>query len=171
MSQIRHLISLLAALLLTQCAREPAPYTVVSTTLSKHAESTEFRKVFSLNHDLRGNGWVMRRGTKIAFGADGSVTLDTIVYALDGLPLPNAIQLESIQYGPDGNVLFAIPGNDVGHSLHMRHARRDYPVSARFGYKKPYFERITTVKFAARLLKEPGLVPAYHTSSKQGAGW
>ncbi len=153
--------------LLAGCAAKQETYTVVSTQLSKHANSTEFSKVFELDTDLHGNGWVMRRGTRIAFGSDGSVVLDTNVYALDGLPLPNAIQLESIQYGPDGNVLFAVPGNDLGHPLHLRHARRDYPVNARFGYKKAYFERITTVKFAARLLREPGLPPSY-PSGKQG---
>ncbi len=156
------LTKLTASLLLfacAGCASKPASYTVVSTTLTKHADSTEFRKVFALNADLQGNGWVMRKGTRIAFGSDGSVELDTIAYALDGLPLPNAIQLESIQYGPDGNVLFSVPGNDVGHPLHLRHAHRDYPCNVRFGYKRAYFDRITKVKFAARLLREPGAPP------------
>lgn len=136
-------------------------YTVVSTQLDKLPESTEFRKVYGLNSDLRGNGWVMRKGTKISFGNDGGVELDTIVFATDELNLPNAIQLESIQYGPDGNTLFSVPGNDVGHSLHLRHPRRDYPNKVLFGYKSAYFPRITTVKFAARLLSEPAtpLIP------------
>lgn len=156
-----------ALLLLAGCASDPAPRTVVSTTLSRHADSTEFRKVYTLNSDLHGNGWVMRRGAKITFGSDGSAELDAIVYAQEGLPLPNAIHLESIQYGPDGNVLFAVPGNDVGHPLHLRHARRDYPVRQGFGYKRAYFDRITTVKFAARLLREPA-PPLPAPSGKQG---
>ena len=160
------LLSLLPLLFLAGCATPPADYTVVSTRLAKHADTSEFSKVFHLDSDLHGNGWVMRRGTKISFGSDGSVSLDTNVYALDGLPLPNAIQLESIQYGPDGNVLFAVPGNEVGYPLHLRHPRRDYPVSTRFGYKKAYFERITAVKFAARLLTEP-VPPLTPSSGKQ----
>lgn len=152
---------------LTGCVSKPAPYTVVSTTLTRHQDSNEFTKVYALDSDLHGNGWVMRRGTKITFGTDGSVILDTIVYAEEGLKLPNAVQLESIQYGPDGNMLFAIPGNDVGHSLHMRYTRRDYPVKSRFGYKRAYFDRISSVQFKARLLCEPGPAASY-TSGKQG---
>jgi hypothetical protein len=145
----------LVALTLSSCSTPPASYTVVSTTLSKHSSSDDFTKIFTLDRDLKGNGWLMRKGTQIAFGADGSAVLDTIVYAEDGLNLPNAIQLESIQYGADGNIQFAIPGNDVGHSLHMRHARRDYPYSFRFGYKRAYFPAIKQVKFSCRLLCEP----------------
>lgn len=140
---------------LSSCVTPPASYTVVSTTLSKHASSNDFTKVYALDQDLRGNGWVMRKGTQISFGADGSAVLDTVVYADDGIKLPNAIQLESIQYGADGNIQFAIPGNDVGHSLHMRHPHRDYPYSIRFGYKRAYFPAISQVKFSCRLLCEP----------------
>jgi hypothetical protein len=158
-----------ALLLLTSaaCTTKPEPaYTVVSTHLSKHSDSNDLSKVFTLNSDVHGNGWVMRKGTKLTFNADGSALLDTIVYAQDGLSLPNAIQLESIQYGADGNVQFSIPGNDVGHSLHLRHARRDYPYSVRFGYKRAYFEAITKVKFACRLLSEPVPPLASYSSGK-----
>jgi hypothetical protein len=111
---------------------------------------------------MHGNGWVMRKGTKISFTNDGGCELDTLVYATEGLNLPNAIQLESVQYGPDGNVLFSVPGNDIGHSLHLRHPKRDYPYHQFFGFKRAYFSRITTVKFACRLLTEPAapLVPS-----------
>jgi hypothetical protein len=148
----------LALLLLVSpgCKSPPSNYTVVSTSLDKHPDSTEFTKVFALNSDLHGNGWVMRKGTKIAFNSDGSAVLDTVVYAQEGLQLPNAIQLEAIQYGPDGNVQFSVPGNDVGHSLHLRHPRRDYPYSVRFGYKRAYFPALASCKFACRLLTEPG---------------
>jgi hypothetical protein len=144
---------------------EPAP-TVLSTYLSKHSDTSDLSKVFTLNSDIQGNGWVMRKGTKLTFNADGSALLETIVYAQDGLNLPNAVQLESIQYGADGNVQFSIPGNDVGHSLHLRHARRDYPYTVRFGYKRAYFEAITKVKFACRLLCEPVPPLASYASGK-----
>ena len=145
-------------LLLTSagCTSKPAPaYSVVSTYLSKHSDSSEVSKVFQINSDLHGNGWVMRKGTKIAFNSDGSALLETTVYADDGLNLPNSIQLESIQCGSDGNIQFSLPGNDVGHPLHLRHSRRDYPYSVRFGYKRAYFPTIHSVKFACRLLTEP----------------
>lgn len=164
---VRFLKSSLALLILTSTScsllgPRNSSYTVVSTQLNKLPESNEFRKVFGLNTDLHGNGWVMRKGTQIAFGNDGRAELDTIIYATDELNLPNAIQLQSVQYGPDGNILFSVPGNDVGHSLHMRYPRRDYPNKVLFGYKSAYFPQITTVKFAARLLSEPfsPLVPA-----------
>lgn len=132
---------------------EPA-YTVVSANLQRHADTNELSKVFHLPADLHGNGWVMRKGTKMTFGSDGSALLETTVYAHNGLTLPNAVQLESIQYGTDGNIQFAVPGNDVGHSLHMRYPQRDYPYSVRFGYKRAYFNSINSVKFACRLLTE-----------------
>lgn len=137
------------------CVSKPAPaYTVVSSYLQKHSDSTDLSKVFHLNSDLHGNGWVMRKGTRLTFNSDGSALLESTVYAHDGLNLPNAIQLESIQYGPDGNIQFSLPGNDVGHSLHLRHPRRDYPYTVRFGYKNAYFPTISSVKFACRLLTE-----------------
>jgi len=144
----------------------PKNYTVVSTHLDRHSDTNEFRKVYSLDSDVHGNGWVMRKGTKITFSSDGGCELDTIVYASEGLNLPNAIQLECVQYGPDGNILFSVPGNDIGHSLHLRHPRRDYPNKVLFGYKGAYFPRITTVKFAARLLSEPA-VPLVPTSGSK----
>lgn len=155
MIRLSRLTLILSVLSLAACSTPPANYTVVSTTLSKHSSSNDFTKVYTLGNDLQGNGWVMRQGTTIAFSADGSAVLDTIVYAHDQLNLPNAIQLESIQYGPDGNIQFALPGNDVGHSLHMRYPQRDYPYSVRFGYKRAYFPNINRVKFNCRLLSEP----------------
>lgn len=152
------LLCLLSVALLGGCVSQPANYTVVSTYLKPHADSVaDYRKVYHLSSDLHGNGWVMRKGTRITFNADGSGELSTVVFAMEGLPLPNAIQLESIQYGSDGNIEFAFPGNDVGQPLHMRHARRNYPYRIPFGYKKAYFSRIHSVKFVARLLCEPGL--------------
>ncbi len=154
---IQSSLSLFVVLLGTGCSLlypPPASYTVVSTQLDRLPESTEFNKVFGLNSDVHGNGWVMRKGTKISFSNDGRCELDTVVYANQGLNLPNAIQLEVVQYGPDGNVLFSVPGNEIGHALHLRHPRRDYPYKELFGYKSAYFPRITTVKFAARLLSE-----------------
>lgn len=152
-----HAISCALVLLASAaCTTKPGPApTVLSTYLSNHSDTSDLSKVFTLNSDIHGNGWVMRKGTKLAFNADGSALLETVVYAQDGLNLPNAIQLESIQYGTDGNVQFSIPGNDVGHSLHLRHARRDYPYTVRFGFKRAYFEAITKVEFACRLLDEP----------------
>lgn len=148
------------------CTTQPASYTVLSTLLDKHTDSNEFSKIFTLKSDMNGNGWVMRKGTKISFNADGSALLETNVHAREELNLPNAIQLESIQYGPDGNVQFSLPGDDVGHSLHLRHARRDYPYTVRFGYKRAYFPSIATVKFACRLLSEPGLPATVQPSGK-----
>jgi hypothetical protein len=164
MIRLATISSFILILLGTSCSqfRTPKSYTVVSTTLSSHADSNEFRKVFTLDSDMHGNGWVMRKGTKISFSNDGGCELDTLVYAKEELNLPNAIQLESVQYGPDGNVLFSVPGNDIGHSLHLRHPKRDYPYKQLFGFKSAYFPRITTVKFACRLLTEPPapLVPS-----------
>jgi hypothetical protein len=154
----RYLALSCALLLLTSagCTSKPAPaYSVVSTYLAEHSDSSDLSKVFQLDSDLHGNGWVMRKGTKMTFHSDGSALLEATVYAHDGLNLPNAIQLESIQYGPDGNIQFSLPGNDVGHSLHLRHPRRDYPYTVRFGYKRAYFPAIHSVKFACRLLTEP----------------
>ena len=154
----------LLILALPGCLSKPAPaYAVVSTHLHKHSDSTDLSKIFHLGSDLHGNGWVMRKGTKITFNSDGSALLETTVYAHDGLNLPNAVQLESIQYGPDGNIQFSLPGNDVGHSLHLRHPRRDYPYTVRFGYKRAYFPTIQSVKIACRLLTEPipPIVSAY----------
>lgn len=156
MNRISRLSFLLALVSLTSCSTPPpVAHTVVTTKLAPHADSNEFTKVFVLDSDLRGNGWTMRKGTRIAFNLDGTAVLDTVVYADGDLPLPNAIQLESVQYGADGNIQFAVPGNDVGHALHMRHPRLDYPYSVRFGFNRAYHPNIKSVRFKSRLLCEP----------------
>jgi hypothetical protein len=167
MIKFSHTALLLAALvpLLSGCAaKAPLSHTVVSTRLEADKDkTTDFLKVFKLDSDLRGNGWVMRKGASMSFGIDGSAEFEGTIYALQGLWMPNAVQLESVQYGPDGNMLFALPGNGVGQSLHMRQDRTDYPVVARFGFKPAHFQRISSVKFAARLLREAstGVVEPY----------
>jgi hypothetical protein len=156
MNRISRFSFLLALLSLAACSSPPPPaYTVVSFRLSRQADSGDLSKTFVLDSDLHGNGWTMRKGARIAFNADGTAVLDTVVYARDGLNLPNAIQLESVQYGSDGNIQFAVPGSDVGHSLHMRHPGRDYPYTVRFGFNPAYHAGIHSVTFKCRLLCEP----------------
>jgi hypothetical protein len=160
---------LFAAVLSLAACQTPAPsYTVASTYATPSKESVEgLSKVFSIESDMRGHGWVLRRGTKIVFHSDGRAELDTTAYAVEGLPLPNALHLEIIQSGPDGNILFSLPGTDVGQPIHFRYPRMDYPVHLNFGYNRAHFARIKSVKVAARLLKEPGpdLIPS--SSGKQ----
>ena len=156
MNRISRLSFLLALLSLTSCSTPPpVAHTVVTTRLSPHADSNDITKVFELDSDLRGNGWTMRKGTRIAFNLDGTAVLDTVVFADASLPLPNAIQLESVQYGADGNIQFALPGSDIGHALHMRHPGLDYPYTVRFGFNRAYHATIKSVKFKTRLLCEP----------------
>ena len=164
------LVSFCATFLLcASCQTPPSAYTVASTYLSLSKDSVpEFSKSYELDSDTHGQGWVLRRGTKVTFHADGRAELDTIAYATDNLPLPNALHLEIIQYGPDGNILFGLPGTDVGMPIHFRYPRMDYPVHRNFGYNRAHFPRIASVKLTARLLKESTQPqPAPSTSGKQ----
>lgn len=150
------LCATLFALTLASCGTPETSYTVASTFAAPSKESVEgVSKVYTLDSDMRGNGWVLRRGTKITFHSDGRAELNTTAYALEGLPLPNALHLEIIQSGPDGNILFSLPGTDVGQPVHFRYPRMDYPVHIHFGYNRAHFDRIRSVKLVARLLKEP----------------
>ena len=148
----------LSLTLLTQCTTLPQ-----STLFEAHPNLVQDKslppgtpavsKTYNLASDWNGDGWVIKRGAEIRFNADGTGEFSCVTYAHPELALPNAVQFQSLQYGPDGNLLFGVPSSDVGESLHLRSPMRDYPYRMPFGFNKAYFNDLSTVRFMGRLLK------------------
>jgi len=115
-------------------------------------DTTAVSKTFTLPHDWQFGVWVVKRGAKIVFHVDGTGDFSGVVYAHQtATSYGDMLHLQSIQYGRDGNRLFAFPGTDVGAAMGLRSAYRDFPYDAAFGFDPRYFERIDTVKWYARL--------------------
>ncbi|MEM0895798.1 MAG: hypothetical protein AAGJ79_02850 [Verrucomicrobiota bacterium] len=108
------------------------------------------QKSFFLPGDWQYNNWVMKKGTKITFYADGFGEFEGTVYSQMSSS-PDELHFQAIQYGKDGNRLFTFPASDVGHPIHIRHSFNDYPQTVRFAYNKKYFDSIHDCKFHARM--------------------
>jgi len=145
-----------AALLLSGCTTTYV--TPIAVTTLKRTDSGPGQdaladsKTFTLPHDWQFGAWVMKRGARIVFNADGTGTFSGVIYATQtASPYGDMLHLQSIQYGRDGNRLFSFPGTDTGAGLGLRSAHRDFPYDASFGFDARYFERIDSVKWFARL--------------------
>jgi hypothetical protein len=151
-------LPLLVISLLTQCTTLPSSTLFEAHPALVHDKSQQpdlppVSKAYKLQSDWSGDGWVVKRGAEIRFNADGTGEFSCVTYAHPDLALPNAVQFQALQYGPDGNLLFGVPSSDVGESLHLRSPMRDYPYRMPFGFNKAYFKDLTSVRFMGRLLK------------------
>lgn len=130
---------------------------VAVTTLQRddHAPAQDApvaSKSFTLPHDWQFGIWVVKRGARIVFNADGTGTFSGVLFAHQTTAAyGDMLHLQSIQYGPDGNRLFAFPGTDVGAAMGLRSPYRDFPYDIAFGFDPRYFSRIDSVKWYARL--------------------
>ncbi len=107
------------------------------------------QKTFFLPRDWQYNNWVMKKGTKITFYADGFGEFESVVFT-HLTSSHDTIHFQAIQYGLDGNRLFTFPGADTGHPLHVRQSFQDHPQKARFAFDKRFYDSIHDCKFYAR---------------------
>jgi hypothetical protein len=113
--------------------------------------------------DWHDGDWVMKKGATIAFRADGLGSFSGRLYTVR--PARNQeLHFQSVQYGRDGNLLFAAPAADLGHAIHARSYGQDYPVDFNFGYDARQFPYIERVLFTARIRQPKG------STSETGAG-
>ncbi len=123
----------------------PHPLLPVDKLEGEHAEKT-----FVLGSDWSHGPWVLKRGAKISFRPDGTGHFSAVVYAREDIGV-DELHFQSIQYGADGNVLFAFPDNPVGYPLHIRRPLKDFPYDADFGFDPRHYHSISEAKFFARL--------------------
>ena len=121
----------LSLTLLTQCTTLPQStlfeaHPSLVQDKSQPADAPVSSKTYKLASDWNGDGWVIKRGAEIRFNADGTGEFSCVTYAHPELTLPNAVQFQALQYGPDGNLLFGVPSSDVGESLQLRSATVPY---------------------------------------------
>ncbi len=126
---------------------------------------TPAEKTFVLRGDWAQGAWVIKRGATITFRPDGTGQFSAVVYCSQDVGV-DELRFQSIQYGSDGNTLFAFPDNPVGYPMHIRRPAKDYPYDANFGFDPRHFDSIHRAKFFAtlrihgsgRLGEDPALV-------------
>ena len=111
---------------------------------------TQSEKSFKLRHDWAHGAWVIKRGANITFRSDGTGHFGAVIFSRQPTGF-DEVRFQSIQYGRDGNVLFAFPDNPVGYPLHVRRPAKDYPYNANFGFDPRHFDSINHVNFFARM--------------------
>ena len=114
-------------------------------------------KTFTLRGDWAHGAWVIKKGASITFQPDGIGRFSAVVYCREDVGV-DEIRFQAIQYGADGNTLFAFPDNPVGYPLHVRSAAKDFPYDVSFGFDPRYFNSIEESKFFARLRLHEGSV-------------
>ena len=152
-----HFLPPLAAIFALACTAchtlEPPPMATARPSpllpVDKLAD-TAAEKSFVLNADWSEGAWVIKRGATITFRPDGTGHFSAVVFCSQDIGV-DEIRFQSIQYGADGNTLFAFPDNAVGYPLHIRRKSKDYPYDVKFGFDSRYFDSIVRSKFFATL--------------------
>ncbi len=96
--------------------------------------------------------WVIKKGAKITFRQDGLGSFTCRAYTV-AAARRQEFHFQSLQYGRDGNLLFAAPAADLGYSIHARNADQDYAVDFDFGFDARQFAYIERVLYTARIRK------------------
>lgn len=133
------------------------PVSTISTVRDDLVKTSNdaMTKQFVTRSEWRDGDWVMKRGATIAFRSDGFGSFSGRLYTTRAVPR-QTFHFQSVQYGRDGNILFAAPAADLGHAIHARHAERDYPVDFNFGFDARQYEFVQRALFTARIRMPAG---------------
>lgn len=118
-------------------------------------------KTFTLPNDWQYGSWIMKRGASIAFRADGTGHFNGRLYSPARAETPIELHFQSIQFGRDGNRLFAFPLRNDGVALIIRRPFTDHEFDIDFGFDPRLFADIQVAKFFARVELDPQQMGAY----------